>query len=122
MEVLKDDPELKPIFDEIAAKGMDAIEKYWDNMEIMSKISKKMEELNLSQTRERSKPSKIKSLHDAAKQGGIGEMKKFLDKGSDINEEDPRGITPLGMTAGFKKIPAVEFPFKNGADFSKTDK
>lgn len=43
MEALRVDPELKPVFDEIAAKGMDAIDKYWNDMELMTKIAKRME-------------------------------------------------------------------------------
>ena len=47
MAALRDDPELKPVFDEIAGQGMDAIDKYWNDMEVMSKISKRMEAMRV---------------------------------------------------------------------------
>lgn len=47
MAELREDPELKPVFDEIAGKGMDAIDKYWNDMELMSKISKRMEAMRV---------------------------------------------------------------------------
>jgi len=42
LEELQNDPELKPIFEDIKKNGMGALEKYWDNEELMSKISKAM--------------------------------------------------------------------------------
>ena len=53
MSALREDPELKPIFDEIAGEGMDAIDKYWNDMEVMAKISKRMEEMQLHTKPER---------------------------------------------------------------------
>mmetsp|Transcript_32341 Transcript_32341/g.73705 ORF Transcript_32341/g.73705 Transcript_32341/m.73705 type:complete len:179 (-) Transcript_32341:188-724(-) len=39
---LQNDPELKPIFEDIKKNGMGALEKYWDDQELMAKISKAM--------------------------------------------------------------------------------
>lgn len=39
---LKEDPELKPIFDDIKKNGMGALQKYWNDEKLMGKISKAM--------------------------------------------------------------------------------
>jgi len=43
LDGLQNDPELKPIFDDIKKNGMGALEKYWNDERIMGKISKAME-------------------------------------------------------------------------------
>merc|ERR1719291_910755 len=42
LEDLQNDPELKPIFEDIKKNGMSALEKYWDEDRLMAKISKAM--------------------------------------------------------------------------------
>ena len=47
MMELKDDPELKDVFQDIASNGPAAMEKYWNDTDLMSKIAKKMSALNV---------------------------------------------------------------------------
>ena len=47
MMELKDDPELKDVFEDIASNGPAAMEKYWNDTDLMSKIAKKMSALNV---------------------------------------------------------------------------
>ena len=49
LEVLKEDPELKEMFSEIKTKGPEALAKYWDDTETMSKIAKKMAALKTTE-------------------------------------------------------------------------
>lgn len=42
LEDLRNDPALKPIFEDIQKNGMSALEKYWDDEELMAKINKVM--------------------------------------------------------------------------------
>jgi len=42
LDDLQNDPELKPIFEDIKKNGMAALEKYWDDDKLMAKISKAM--------------------------------------------------------------------------------
>jgi len=42
LEDLQNDPELKPIFEDIKKNGMGALEKYWNDDKLMAKISKAM--------------------------------------------------------------------------------
>jgi hypothetical protein len=46
---LKDDPELKDVFAEIAAGGIAAVQRHWDNADLMAKISRKMEQLGVDE-------------------------------------------------------------------------
>merc|ERR1719414_588308 len=43
LDDLKENPELKPIFEDIKKNGMSALEKYWDDEALMAKISKVMQ-------------------------------------------------------------------------------
>ncbi len=47
MMQLKDDPELKEVFQDIESSGPTAMEKYWNDTDLMSKIAKKMSALNV---------------------------------------------------------------------------
>ena len=47
MMQLKGDPELKPVFDEIEAHGAAAMERYWNDTDLMSKIAQKLAALNI---------------------------------------------------------------------------
>jgi len=42
LDSLQNDPELKPIFEDIRKNGMGALEKYWNDDKLMAKISKAM--------------------------------------------------------------------------------
>jgi len=42
LEDLQNDPELKPIFEDIKRNGMGVLEKYWNDEKLMAKISKAM--------------------------------------------------------------------------------
>ena len=46
--LMKNDPELKNMFDEIKTMGPEALSKYWDDTDIMSKISKKVTEMKMA--------------------------------------------------------------------------
>lgn len=44
LQSLQEDPELKPIFEDIKKNGIGALNKYWEDAELMAKISKAMGE------------------------------------------------------------------------------
>ena len=62
MMQLREDPELKDIFADIEANGAGAMEKYWDDTDLMSKISQKMAAMNMgpkTPPRSADTPSKV---------------------------------------------------------------
>lgn len=74
MMQLKEDPELKPIFDDIEANGAAAMEKYWNDTELMSKISQKMSSMNLGPATPPRKQDKLKVTHHPHKLPTYGRL------------------------------------------------
>ena len=56
LEALKDDPELAAVFEDIKNSGAAAMERYWNDTDLMTKISQKMGALGV--TTQPSKPTK----------------------------------------------------------------
>ena len=66
LAVMQDDPDLKNVFDDIKANGAGAMEKYWNDSELMTKISEKMGGIRLQANKagKGSVPQKVMaSLH-----------------------------------------------------------
>jgi len=130
---LKDDPELKEMFDDIKANGPEALSKYWDDMDMMSKISKKMEEMKLqveaheektapADAKQPVKAVTVETIHDAAKVGDVQVLLKFIDSDkASVDKKDARGITPLGVAVGFNRVEAVKALLAAGADANLAD-
>jgi hypothetical protein len=126
MEVLREDPDLKPIFDDIAASGTAGMERHWNDVELMSKISRKMGEMGLApqpapQPPGKTLPVRPTNLHDAAKAGDAEATASLLEEGCDPNGRDSRGITPLGVAVGFNRLSVVKALLAAGADVELTD-
>ena len=56
LEALKDDPELSAVFEDIKNSGAAAMERYWNDTDLMTKISQKMAALGVGA--QQSKPAK----------------------------------------------------------------
>lgn len=64
----------------------------------------------------------VVSLHDAAKVGDVEALKRLLEGGADVNAQDARGVTALGVAVGFNRLPVVTALLEAGADVSKVDR
>jgi hypothetical protein len=108
-EALKDDPELAEVFADVKENGPTALQKYWDDTDLMSKISAKLRTLQISKQRQpgdggaegegaaggagakasKSAPAaaarKAETLHDAARLGDVDGAARLLDGGADVN-------------------------------------
>jgi CubicO group peptidase (beta-lactamase class C family) len=62
------------------------------------------------------------SLHMAALQGNIGVIRQHIKAGSDLNEKDAYGSTPLIIAATFGKTEAAKALIEAGADMTIRDK
>lgn len=65
LEKLADDEELGPVFKEIKEKGMEAMQRHWDDTELMEKIATKMRGLQVAVVQEPGTPKRDN--------GGVGE-------------------------------------------------
>lgn len=109
MKALESDPELTTVFEDIKKNGLEAAMKYYQNEELMLKISQKMgglpQELvpNLKKLEEASL-----SIHEACKNGDLKAVDDYLAKGNAPDVQDHKGITPLGYAIGANRIAVVK--------------
>eukprot|EP00877_Chromochloris_zofingiensis_P007586 jgi/Chrzof1/3080/Cz12g11010.t1 len=128
---LKDDEDLKHVFEDIQQNGPTALHKYWEDKDLMSKISQKMRSMKVTEEPTSGIPTKtgptkpasdsLDTLHDAAKWGDVDALSRLSDHGQDVNEKNDRGITPLGVAVGFNRKEAVAWLLEHGADVAQRD-
>ncbi|CAE7236693.1 AKR2A, partial [Symbiodinium pilosum] len=103
---LEKDPELASVFEDIKKNGMEAAMKYYQDEELMLKISQKMgglpsdlqPELMLKISQKMGGlPSE---LQPAAKNGDLKAVQDFLNKKKPLDSQDHKGITALGYAIG----------------------
>ncbi|CAL1151736.1 unnamed protein product, partial [Cladocopium goreaui] len=106
---LESDPELAPIFEDIKKNGIEAAMKYYQDEEMMLKISQRMGGLpsELSPVLQKIEDTAM-TLHEAAKRGDLNAVKTFLDKNKPLDSQDYKGITPLGYAIGANRIAVVK--------------
>ena len=56
------------------------------------------------------------SIHDAARKGNIEAVRKHLSAGTNVNEKDNIGNTPLHLAAGFGQTEIIVLLITKGAD------
>jgi hypothetical protein len=128
LESLRDDPSIKPVFDDIAANGMTALERWWDDKDVMSKIAARVREQTAAVpgTPKEGAPTKgvvpaavddaaSSSLHAAAKAGDAAAVAALLADGADPAAPDARGVTPLGVAVGHGHADAATALLDGGA-------
>ncbi|CAE7702376.1 CARNS1 [Symbiodinium sp. CCMP2456] len=106
---LEADPELAAIFEDIKKNGMEAAMKYYQDEELMLKISQKMGGLpsELQPVLQKIEDTSL-TLHEAAKKGDLAAVQQFLDKNKPLDAQDHKGITPLGYAIGANRIAVVK--------------
>mmetsp|Transcript_21664 Transcript_21664/g.51508 ORF Transcript_21664/g.51508 Transcript_21664/m.51508 type:complete len:267 (-) Transcript_21664:70-870(-) len=114
---LETDPELAAVFEDIKKNGMEAAMKYYQDEELMLKISQKMGGLpvELSPVLQKIEDTAM-TLHEAAKRGDLTAVKSFLDRKKPLDAQDYKGITPLGYAIGANRIAVVKLLLDNRAN------
>jgi hypothetical protein len=109
MKSMQEDPELAAVFEDIKANGMPAIMKYYQNEDLMLKISKHFDGIpqELQGTLKSIEEMPL-SIHEAAKNGDLKAMKEYIEKKQSIDTQDQKGITPLGYAVGANRIVIVK--------------
>jgi hypothetical protein len=106
---LETDPELKEMFEDIKKNGIEAAMKYYQDEELMLKISKKMGGLpaELQPALQKIEETPL-TIHEAAKNGELKAVQEFLEKKKPLDAQDHKGITALGYAIGANRIAVVK--------------
>ncbi|KAG1677482.1 hypothetical protein FOA52_001938 [Chlamydomonas sp. UWO 241] len=122
---LKDDPELAHVFADMSENGPEAGQKYWEDDELMMKVSAKLKAFHLKQAEEAGElpkaPPPINNLFDAAKQGNTEASARYIEEGADVNAKNDKDVTALGIAVGFNKKDVVALLIEKGANLEIRD-
>jgi len=123
MKAMKDDPELKPMMEELEAQGPMAMMKYWNDPEMMQKLGKAMGgsgfdlgalgmpgmpgipgTVGEEGEEEEQEDEEEDNLHAAASAGDVEMIKRLLEGGAKADEADEEGRTALHFACGYGEI------------------
>jgi len=106
---LEKDPELASVFEDIKKNGMEAAMKYYQDEDLMLKISQKLGGLpaELQLVLKKIDETAL-TLHEASKNGDVKAVQDFLTKKKPLDSQDHKGITPLGYAIGANRIAVVK--------------
>jgi len=122
MQQLQEDPELKPMFDDIKENGPDVLMKYLQNEDIMRKVSQKLGGINPEMMKQLTAINESSvSLHDAAKRGDLQKLQEFIADGKDVNAKDFKGVTALGYAVGHDQLSVVKVLIDAKANINDVD-
>lgn len=114
---LEHDPELAAMFEDIKQNGLEAAMKYYQDEELMLKISQKLGGVpaDLQQVLKKIEETPL-TLHEAAKNGDLKAVQEFQEKKKPLDAQDLKGITPLGYAIGANRIAVVKLLLDNRAN------
>jgi len=122
MQQLQEDPELKPMFDDIKQNGPDVLMKYLQNEDIMRKVSQKLGGISPEMLKQLTQINDSSvSLHDAARKGDLQKLQEFLKDGKDVNAKDFKGVTALGYAVGHDQLSVVKVLIDAKANINDVD-
>jgi len=109
LKALEHDRELAHVFEDVKKNGMNAMMKYYQDDELMLKISAKMgglpQEVKPALGEISEKPL---TLHEAAMVGDLRAVKEFLASKQPLDAQDQKGITALGYAIGGNRFEVVQ--------------
>merc|ERR1719163_207143 len=122
MQQLQEDPEFKPMFDDIKKNGQDVLMKYLGDEGLMRKLSQKLGGINPEMMKQLTAiHNSSVSLHDAARRGDLQRLQEFLQDGKDVNATDAKGVTPLGYAMGHDQLSVVKVLVDAKANMNDVD-
>ncbi|WVZ61299.1 hypothetical protein U9M48_011200 [Paspalum notatum var. saurae] len=137
---MKEDPELKPILEEIEAGGPAAMMKYWNDPEALHKFGRAMgvgpsagdqppapaaaaAEEEGGEEYEEEEEEEESVVHHTASVGDVEGLKKALEEeGADKDEEDSEGRRGLHFACGYGELKCAQVLLEAGAAVDAVDK
>ncbi|KAJ0251077.1 Ankyrin repeat domain-containing protein 2A [Hirschfeldia incana] len=133
MARMKEDPELKPILDEIDAGGPSAMMKYWNDKDVLKKLGEAMgmpiaglpdqaasAEPEVAEEGQEEEEESI--VHQTASLGDVEGLKNALASGGNKDEEDSEGRTALHFACGYGELKCAQVLIDAGASVNAVDK
>ncbi|KAJ4871383.1 Ankyrin repeat domain-containing protein 2 [Raphanus sativus] len=132
MARMKQDPELKPILDEIDAGGPSAMMKYWNDKDVLKKLGEAMgmpiagmpDQAASAEPAEVAEDSEEEEsiVHQTASLGDVEGLKNALASGGNKDEEDSEGRTALHFACGYGELKCAQVLIDAGASVNAVDK
>lgn len=127
MAQLREDPELKPVFEEIQTGGMAAMMKYMNDPNFLAKIGEKMgDAASLMQSPQQNMQPKVEqqpeinTVLDAARYGDVEAIEDFMAVGRG-GDRDEKGRTGLHYAVAYNQLEATKALLECGADVNAVD-
>jgi hypothetical protein len=114
-KMLKNDPELSAIFEDLEKNGHAAFQKYYNNEELMRKISAKMGGIEPFKAELEKIQQTPVTLHEAARDAKLDKVTEFLKSGVPVDQKDYKGVTALGYAVGNNNGAVVKVLLDAGA-------
>ncbi|CAN6984668.1 hypothetical protein BRARA_A00289 [Brassica rapa] len=133
MARMKEDPELKPILDEIDAGGPSAMMKYWNDKDVLKKLGEAMgmpvgglpdqaASVEPEVAEEEGEEEEESIVHQTASLGDVEGLKTALEAGGNKDEEDSEGRTALHFACGYGELKCAQVLIDAGASVNAVDK
>ncbi|KAL0698420.1 hypothetical protein Bca4012_054542 [Brassica carinata] len=135
MARMKEDPDLKPILDEIDAGGPSAMMKYWNDKDVLKKLGEAMgmpiaglpdqtasAEPEVAEEGQEEEEEEESIVHQTASLGDVEGLKNALASGGNKDEEDSEGRTALHFACGYGELKCAQVLIDAGASVNAVDK
>lgn len=131
MALMKEDPSLKPILEEIETGGPTAMMRYWNDRDVLKKLGEAMgfpvagdtgTSADIPDEEDDAGNEDESIVHHTASVGDVEGLKKALDSGANKDEEDAEGRTALHFACGYGEVKCAEVLLGAGATVDALDK